>query len=143
MTLKLPIAFRPKPFILYKITPHLVPINETASHATTLLDLPSYFLMSDDNEFYATLSDMELSKCYGSNQLYCPFNLAFRPATSHSCELGLFLNNKHMVHLLCNFRFVENTLQPNIIELNHVNTMSLLNYHITILSETTFNGMSK
>ena len=131
VTLKLPIAFRPKPFILYKITSHPVPINETASHATTLLDLPSYFFMSDDNEFYATLSNMELSKCYGSNQLYCPFNLAFRPATSHSCELGLFLNNKHMVHSLCNFRFVENTLQPKIIELNPT---TILIYKISLLS---------
>ena len=90
VTLKLPIAFRPKLFILYKITSHPVPINETASHATSLLDLQNYFLMSDDDEFYATLSDMELSKYYGSNQLYCFFNFALRPATSHSCKLVCF-----------------------------------------------------
>ena len=39
VALKLPIAFRLKPFILYKITSHPVPINETAFHATTLFNL--------------------------------------------------------------------------------------------------------
>ena len=44
VTLKLPIAFRPKPFILYKITSHPVPINKTASHATTLFNSQFFFL---------------------------------------------------------------------------------------------------
>ena len=131
ITIKLPLTYRPKPLVLHKLTAIPVPINETASHATTLLNLPTYFLISDDNEYYASLSEIDISKCYGKRQLYCPFNLALRPATSHSCELGLFLNNKQMVHSFCNFRFLENSIQPKIVELNPT---TILVYRISLLS---------
>ena len=118
ITIKLPLTFPPKPFQLYKLTAVPVPVNESSMHATTLLDLPTYLLMSNDNEFYTSLTELEISMCYGKHQMYCPFNVALRPVTSHSCELGLFSNNKHMVHTFCNFRFLENNLQPKIVELN-------------------------
>ena len=131
VTVKLPLTYRPKPLVLHKITSVPVPINETSSHSTTLLNLPTYFLMSDDNEYYASMSDSDVSKCFGKGQLYCPFNLALRPATSHSCELGLFMNNKQMVHSFCNFRFMENFIQPKILELNPT---TILIYKVSLLS---------
>lgn len=87
--------------------------------------------MSDDNEYYASMSDSDVSKCFGKGQLYCPFNLALRPVTSHSCELGLFMNNKQMVHSFCNFRFMENFIQPKILELNPT---TILIYKVSLLS---------
>lgn len=131
ITIKLPLAYRPKPLSLYKLSTMPVPINETSTHATTLLNLPPFFLITDDSEYYASLSELEISKCYGKSQLYCPFNLALRPATSQSCELGLFTNNKQMVHSFCNFRFQENTILPKLVELNPT---TILVYRISLLS---------
>ena len=131
ITVKLLLTYRPKPLFLYKLLSLPVPTNETASHATTLLDPPPYLLMSDDNEYYAPLSETDVSKCYGKIQLYCPFNIPLRPATSCSCELGLFMNDKEMVHSFCNFRFMENSIQPKILELNPT---TILVYRISLLS---------
>ena len=131
ITIKLPLTYRPKPLSLYKLSTIPVPINETSTHATTLLNLPPFFLITDDSEYYASLSELEISKCYGKPQLYCPFNLALRPATSQSCELGLFTNNKQMVHSFCDFRFLENTILPKLVELNPT---TILVYRISLLS---------
>ena len=60
-----------------------------------------------------------------------PFNISLQPATSELCELGLFLNNKKMVHSFCNFRFVENSIQPQILELNPT---TILVYKISLIS---------
>ena len=131
LTVKLPLTYRPKPLALHKLLTVPVPINDTASHATTLPNLPDYFLISEDNEFYASLSETDIIKCFGKQTLFCPFNIALQPATSHSCELGLFLNNKKMVHSFCNFRFVENSIQPQILELNPT---TILVYKISLIS---------
>ena len=61
VTIKIPLTYRPKPLVLYKITSVPVPINETSSHSTTLLNPPTYFLMSDDNEYYASMSGSDVS----------------------------------------------------------------------------------
>ena len=47
----------------------------------------------------------------------CTNNIPLFPFTSPDCTLAIFLNNPKLVKRLCNFRFVQNVLKPNIIEL--------------------------
>ena len=46
-----------------------------------------------------------------------PTNLAFTPVTTESCVLALYINSKDKVKSLCDFRFVQNSLKSEIIEL--------------------------
>ena len=88
-------------------------------------------MVSHDSEFYATLSQEDISSCTGRNPAFCTLNKALTPATTPSCEYGLFANNKVTVNAHCDFRFVHNQINPKVMELNP-NTILL--YRTPVLS---------
>jgi len=45
-------------------------------------------------------------------------NLPLTPVTKDSCILALFANNRNSIHSLCDFRFVQNAVIPQVIELS-------------------------
>ena len=47
ITIKLPLTYRQKALSLYKLSTIPVPINETSTHAITLLNLPPLFFITD------------------------------------------------------------------------------------------------
>jgi len=118
LTLKIPISHMEDPMELFKIISVPVPVNDTSKHATQLLDVPDYFAMSRDQQFYVHLSESQLASCKGSYNKYCHLNLPLVPVTQDSCTLALFANNKESIHALCEFRFLHNAIFPRIMELN-------------------------
>ena len=130
ITFKLLITYEQKPLNLYSVDAFPVPINKTSQHATHLLNLPAFFAVTDDEEFYVPLAREDLLKCKGTRNIYCQYNLPLTPATTQSYELGLF-SNKMTVHALCNFRFVHDTIKPKILELN---PSTILIYRTSLLS---------
>jgi len=133
ISIKFPLSALPKPLVLYEIISLPVPINETSLHSTQLLDLPSYFAISDDNQHYTTLDVAQLSQCSGDEILYCTYRLALKPITVPSCELALFQNRSSEIKDLCNFRYVT---QPKPSDLIEVDQSSVLVYRIPLLSLT-------
>ena len=131
ITIKLPISAHKHNMKLFDIMSFPVPVNSTTTQATQLLDLPSHFVMSADQQFYTTLSNVELNKCSGQSPMHCLFNKALTPITTESCVLALFTNSKEKVHALCDFRFLHDAIKPSIHELG---VSSVVVYRSPILS---------
>ncbi|MES9880029.1 MAG: hypothetical protein ABW185_04025 [Sedimenticola sp.] len=131
ITIKFPLTHLEQPMDLFKPRSFAVPVNSTSTHATKLLDLPEYFLITHDQQYYATVSTDDLAKCNGNHVKHCPFGLPLTPITTETCLLALFSNNKNGIHNLCDFRFVHSTIEPNIIELSPT---SLIVYRTPLLT---------
>ena len=131
ITIKLPISAHKSNLKLFDVKSFPVPINNTSPQATQLLDLPSNFAISADQQFYTMLGDSELNRCKGEKPLHCFFNKPLTPITTESCILALFTNSKEKVHALCNFRFLQNAITPSIHELG---ISSVVVYRSPILS---------
>ena len=131
ITIRFPLSYQQHPLTVYRIISVPVPINETSEHGTHLINLPKFLMVSHDSEFYATLSQEDISSCTGRNPSFCTLNKALTPATTPSCEYGLFANNKVTVNAHCDFRFVHNQINPKVMELNP-NTILL--YRTPVLS---------
>ena len=118
ITVKLPVSHFKKPLQVYNVISLPIPINSTSTHATHLLKVPDNLILTADHQFYATMSDSKLNKCKGKHLKMCHFNIALKPITTESCILSLYANNKEKVRSLCDFRFIPDAVQPEIIELN-------------------------
>lgn len=128
--LKLPISYFEEPLAAYDVISVPVPMNSTSSHATQLLDLPKYFIITGNKQYYAGISKFSFDTCSGERVKYCPANIALSPVTSVACILALFANDKAQVKATCNFRFLQNIIRPKITELS---PNSLLIYHTPLV----------
>ncbi|CAC5387891.1 unnamed protein product [Mytilus coruscus] len=119
ITVQFPVSSHAQPLQLYKIIslPVPTPTNKTTMHATKLLDLPQYLALTYQHDYYLPLSTDDLTNCVHGPIVFCTFNKALIPITVHDCSLALFQNNVKQVSRLCNFRFLENHLSHDIIEL--------------------------
>ena len=132
VTLKLPFSYQQFPFASYSIIMSVpIPIDATSQHGTHLPNLPYYFAMSYDKEHYVTLNKIDLIKCTGMETIYCRNNIALFPITSQSCELGLFVNSKSIVHSKCNFRFMRKSISPKVLV---IKPLTILVYQNFLLS---------
>lgn len=123
ITVKFPLTSQRQPITLYKVLSYPVPINATSSHATSLLNLPTYFAVTSHQQFYTTFTVTEIASCQNDDEIHCTFNKALTPVTSPSCVIGLFANNKKWVKDFCNFRFLQNVLKSDIIELSSTSVL--------------------
>ena len=119
ITVQFPVSSHAQPLQLYKIIslPVPTPTNKTTKHATKLLDLPQYLALTYQHDYYLPLSTDDLTNCVHGPIVFCSFNKALIPITVPDCSLALFQNNVKQVSRLCNFRFLENHLSHDIIEL--------------------------
>ena len=117
LTLKVPISYSKDSLNLYRVLSFPVPINDTAKHATQILNMPDYFAITPDQQFYVHLSQTQLASCKGSMNKHCHMNLPLSPVTRDSCSLGLFSNNKGIIKDLCNIRFIQDAIVPKVTEL--------------------------
>ncbi|CAC5385208.1 unnamed protein product [Mytilus coruscus] len=87
---------------------------QTIAHSFQLAIVSSEQSMHD---YYLPLSTDDLTNCVHGPIVFCTFNKALIPITVPDCSLALFQNNVKQVSRLCNFRFLENHLSHDIIEL--------------------------
>ena len=137
VTIKIPISSHQDPLNFFQVIAMPVPLNSSSSHATQLLDLPKYFVITHDKQFYFAGSNFEFSYCRGETVKYCPFNLILKPVTSKSCILAIFGNDKSQAKAQCDFRFLENSISPKIRELE---SNVLLLYKTPLLSLNCLNS---
>lgn len=131
VTVKFPISNFQKPLTRYKIISVPVPVNSTSEHATQILDLSKYLIITSDHQYYATIDNLDSFQCMGDNPKICKANIALSPVTTQSCTLALFANDKNIVKSLCDFRYIQSVIKPKIMELN---PNSLLLYRTPLLS---------
>ena len=56
ITLKFPISTFSYPLSLYKVSSYPVPVNNSSPHGTQILDLPEYFIVTQNKQYYASVS---------------------------------------------------------------------------------------
>lgn len=118
ITVRFPVSSHAQPLQLYKILALPVPTSTNGSkHATKLLDLPDYMALTYQHDYYHSLSSSVLVNCVHGSTVICNFNMALIPTTVPQCSSALFQNNVKQVSQLCNFRFLENHISHDIIEL--------------------------
>lgn len=103
---------------IYKVFSFPVPVNSSSKYATKLLDTPEYFITTEDNQHYATMTSNQLSDCSGTTTLFCTFNIALTASASPNCLSSIFFNQKKDTAKLCDFRFLLNSLKPSISEIS-------------------------
>ncbi|CAC5398186.1 unnamed protein product [Mytilus coruscus] len=131
ISVKFPVSSSTSPFQLYRVISKPVPINETSKHATQLIDTFDYFVQSADNQHFAVTDNQKLSKCTGQNIQSCSFHLPLTSTASPTCISALFYNQKEQIHNLCDFRFLIDTLKPDIHELS---SASILVYRTNLIA---------
>lgn len=131
LTLKIPISPYVRPVSIYKVFSFPVPVNSSSNHATQLLDTPEYFITTEDNQHYATMTSNQLSHCSGTTTLFCTFNIALTASASPNCLSSIFFNQKEDTAKLCDFRFLLNSLKPSISE---ISTSHVLLYQTTTIA---------
>ncbi|XP_071092604.1 uncharacterized protein [Haliotis cracherodii] len=137
VTVKFPLAPSDATFKLYKIISMPVPVNESTSHSTRLLNLPPFLATSLNQQYSTTLSMDQLSQCYGTSPLHCPFRLTLATRTHTSCEMALYSNNKAEIKAQCNSRFLMQKQKSQLIE---ITTSKLLVYNSPLLTLTCPDG---
>lgn len=123
LTLRFPVSAHAHPLQLYKVLSLPVPVNNTLKHATKLLDLPDFFAVTHQHDYYLPLSAKQLTNCQHDSAITCNFNLALIPSHVQQCTIALFNNDMKQVKRLCNFRFLENHLTHDIIELSSTSVL--------------------
>ena len=118
ITLKLPISHEKEPLQLYEIISLPVPVNESSTHATQLLNLPNYLAITSHQQFYLTLDKVDIATCHKHHLYLCNFNKAFKPVTEKSCVISLFANDKDNINTICDFRFLTDHLSPTAMEVS-------------------------
>lgn len=130
VSVKFPISPFVKPLSLFKVISFPVPVNDTSDHATQLLNLPTYFAISHDLQYYTTLESQELNACKYNKMIQCKFNRILTPVVQKSCVLSLFKNDKDLIKEQCNFRFLLNHISSGVVLLSQT---SILVYKIDVL----------
>lgn len=120
LSVKFPLATYERSFSAYKVLSFPVPINNSQNHASQLLDLQDYLLLSNDQQFYATISDKTMSQCQQTEKVVHCFqkpNL-FSVNTTENCLVNLFQGNPTLIKATCDFRFLTNKLKPQLIQIS-------------------------
>ena len=132
---KFPITSHREPMQLYKVISYPVPINSTAAHATNIIQLPTYFAVTSHQQYYTTFTTAELATCQhdSNSDFHCTFNKALTPVTSPSCIIGLFANNKKWIKDFCTFRYFQDILKPDIVELSSTSVLLFNSWNIELI----------
>ncbi|XP_048259087.1 uncharacterized protein LOC125384301 [Haliotis rufescens] len=133
VTVKFPLAASDTTFNLYRIVSLPIPVNESTSHATQLLNLSPLIAISTNKQFSTILDSEQLSQCYGSDTLHCPFRMSLQTRTHTSCEMALYHNSKDEIKSHCNFRFLLHEKKSQLIE---ITPSKLLVYNTPLLTLT-------
>ncbi|CAG2249469.1 unnamed protein product [Mytilus edulis] len=117
VTLKFPISTFSSPLALYRVNSFPVPINSSSNHGTKIMDLPEYFVVTSNNQYYNHISYSRISSCTGKTTLYCSYSLPLVSTVSKTCISSLYFNSKQDVHEQCDFRFLMNVIKPTVEEI--------------------------
>ena len=132
VSLKMPVTGYKYPFDVFSITVVEFPVNSTSPHVTQLLKQPDYLLLSRDRSRYTTLASSEYSSCIGTSFRHCSQRAVIKSSlTNPSCILSIFKNDVASVRSRCDFRVIQSTLEPYVLELTD---NRLLVYRLRTLS---------
>ena len=119
-----------QPLELFRVKSFPIPVNDSTNHATQLLDIPDYFAITHDVQYYTYFQSEQLLTCQSNKLKQCTFQKVLTSAVQTSCLLALFMENKAVVKQLCNFRFLTNHVTSDVVLLSKT---SILVYNVDVL----------
>ena len=109
ITVKFPLAAGRSPLVLYKTESIPIPINESTTHVSQLLELPKYIGFSVDGMLYALPPELDAAACEGrSHRFPCHIPTPLIQRSEPCCISAIYHQDKQAVKELCNFRLVFN-----------------------------------
>lgn len=118
---------------MFQILAFPVPLNDTSSQATHLVDLPEILAVTGDLTYYTTLTEQELNKCV---RITCRFSKVLKPFTHNSCILALFKNDKGLIKKQCNFRVSLDHISTQVKEISKTAILVYKTKHLEFDCET-------
>src|SRR6218665_1681622 len=100
ISIKIPITTLPQHFNLYKVIAVPKAISSDNPHSTLISDLPTYFAVSPDNQFYASWNDLPTLQVGDPVRLIDKLDIQIRTNTN-TCIMALYLNEPHSFQKLC------------------------------------------
>ena len=138
ITIKVPVSAFQVSFKAYRTFSVPVPLNSTTAHGTQVLDIPDVLAISNDNHYFATMSEKNWRNCYGKRYKYCPMEIVISPMTRHSCPVLIFQQVKDLFPTYCNFKFVQHAIKPSIFQLTENKVLISNSSHITLSCKETW-----
>ncbi|XP_046571583.1 uncharacterized protein LOC124279759 [Haliotis rubra] len=66
---------------VYRINSFGLPINQSSSHVTQVMNLPDYLAVSEAKDQYIEFSTRDFQTCFGEHKKHCPIFLSAKPNT--------------------------------------------------------------
>jgi hypothetical protein len=133
LSVQFPLATYASSFTTYKVMSFPVPINHSLNHASQLLNLPDYLLISKDKEFYTTLSDKTMAQCQFTNPVHCFQKPNLLSTTNNTdCLFTLFQGQSDLIKTACDFRFLTDLLKPHMIQISDTELLVYQTNNITM-----------
>ena len=130
ITIEFPIASA-ETFQLFKVYAFPIPVNHTSQHGTKLTHVPDYIAITDDKQFYTTLSNNEISYCKNTKQeRYCKSRPPLSAVSKKNCIANLLLNNRKEIRQYCKFSFLTDELHPHML---HISDNKVIVYQMSKL----------
>ena len=113
----IPITSGTHVFDTFRVSVFPLPIHSETSKGqagfTKINNLPNYFAISKDREFYAELSEAEYKECATDNGGFCNHLMLPTPISRATCCAAIMMNfEAKTLHKLCNFQFFGQTIKP-------------------------------
>ena len=117
--LQIPVTTFDYKFQIFKVTTFPVFVTGRTSHATTVLNLPRYFVTSQHGTHFFTLNEDDTS-IHPALLYIMGKDIVFKDILSGaSCVSALFINNLTQIRELCSFVLEEKPLPPSILSLQN------------------------
>ena len=99
--LKIPLSSTSDLFNIYRFHSVPMPIGQNRNESTRIAVEKNYLAVSQNNNFYATLSDTEYEICAGNTYKRCDKLLIVKETLNPDCMYALFIDNVKLISKLC------------------------------------------
>lgn len=106
ISIKIPLSSTNTIFKLYKVETLPVPMAGLDLH-TEISNVPKYFAVSSDQQFYLELKESEIKDCPGSNFKKCNHITAIKERSLYSCISSIYFKNQPKSVSLCKGQVID------------------------------------
>jgi hypothetical protein len=118
ISVKIPLSSTDTIFKLYNIDTVPVPMGPIEFHSE-INNVPTYFAISSDNQFYLELAESDIKDCFGKTVKRCKQIMAIKERVLASCISSIFFQDHATAIKLCKGKVIgnETAFQTKIIDL--------------------------
>ena len=96
-----------------------LPVGKNANDSTKLIHKDDYFLLAENEGYYATVDNQYINKCKRSSVTLCLESITMKLLNETNCLTELYYDkNITRVQSECNFRYKRNNIESQIIEIS-------------------------